>query len=572
MLIYKNDGKLHCVSKKALKLAGYNDIAEFLDSHNDFSELFVKKPGYIYNFENFSWLSFLRNANPEQKRVLINTRDNATYECTLELELLFPIDIEEETPEYYYQIEFKNLKLAEGSAAGDYFEAPTESAVFNDADLDHEMIDKAYETYEGTPEPETETSVESITFGETEEETPLFAEEEEKTEEIVNFSTVEETPVAVETSARPTDEPLDLVDFAFGDEESEATEEKEEAETAPSLDEAFKALEEQPEIELKPEETAATEEIGTEAGQPVNEELPEIAIEETAAMSAEPMDAASEAAAPQSETNISSLEMPDIRTVSGTLGLPETMVKAFVKEFVDTYFADIHEVKMAMQSNHLHIVKKEAMKLKGIASNLMMDPLAQTLEEILAEEEDERIIALWNEIDTYIHQLAELYAPATKEPEEKSALLAETTETAEAEVEEKPAVTAAESGESETAVNTLVLEEIDKGETIEFDPNEAANALGLPESLIVEFVNDFVEQAREEKVNFETAFGNEEITTINEVAHKLKGVAANLRIEDMRALMEEVQHAQTLEAAEKPLRAFYSKLAALSKTMAKEFA
>jgi len=227
---------------------------------------------------------------------------------------------------------------------------------------------------------------------------------------------------------------------------------------------------------------------------------------------------------------------------------------------------------MAMQSNHLHIVKKEAMKLKGIASNLMMDPLAQTLEEILAEEEDERIIALWNEIDTYIHQLAELYAPATKEPEEKSAPLAETTETAEAEVEEKPAVTAAESGESETAVNTLVLEEIDKGETIEFDPNEAANALGLPESLIVEFVNDFVEQAREEKVNFETAFGNEEITTINEVAHKLKGVAANLRIEDMRALMEEVQHAQTLEAAEKPLRAFYSKLAALSKTMAKEFA
>ena len=115
MLIYRNDGKLHCVSKKALKLAGYSDISQFLHEHNDYSELFIKKPGYIYNFENFSWLSFLKNAKTEQKKVLIATSDKATYECELSLEILFPVDFDKETSEYYYQIEFNNMRLLAGS-------------------------------------------------------------------------------------------------------------------------------------------------------------------------------------------------------------------------------------------------------------------------------------------------------------------------------------------------------------------------------------------------------------------------------------------------------------------------
>jgi len=118
----------------------------------------------------------------------------------------------------------------------------------------------------------------------------------------------------------------------------------------------------------------------------------------------------------------------------------------------------------------------------------------------------------------------------------------------------------------------LKLEERDTGESIMFDPNEAAEALGLPESLILEFVNDFIEQAREERKSFEKAYEKGDINTINEVAHKLKGVAANLRIEDMRQLMENVQHAQNPKEVEKELIDFYHKLAALTKMMAKEYA
>ncbi len=118
----------------------------------------------------------------------------------------------------------------------------------------------------------------------------------------------------------------------------------------------------------------------------------------------------------------------------------------------------------------------------------------------------------------------------------------------------------------------LVLEEVAGNENFEFDPAEAANALGLPESLIVEFVGDFIEQAREERPHFEEAYEAGDIKTINEIAHKLKGVAANLRIEQMRELMESVQHSQSLEEVEERLVAFYRKLAALSNTMAKEYA
>lgn len=64
-----------------------------------------------------------------------------------------------------------------------------------------------------------------------------------------------------------------------------------------------------------------------------------------------------------------------------------------------------------------------------------------------------------------------------------------------------------------------------------YDPNIAANELGLPVDLIEEFIGDFIQQSHEFKDELYEATAKNDINTLHILSHKLKGVAANLRIE-----------------------------------------
>jgi HPt (histidine-containing phosphotransfer) domain-containing protein len=65
-----------------------------------------------------------------------------------------------------------------------------------------------------------------------------------------------------------------------------------------------------------------------------------------------------------------------------------------------------------------------------------------------------------------------------------------------------------------------------------YDPSVAANELGLPVDLIEEFIGDFIQQSHEFKNELFEAAAKNDINTLHILSHKLKGVAANLRIED----------------------------------------
>jgi hypothetical protein len=70
------------------------------------------------------------------------------------------------------------------------------------------------------------------------------------------------------------------------------------------------------------------------------------------------------------------------------------------------------------------------------------------------------------------------------------------------------------------------------GKSYVYDPRVAANELGLPVDLIEEFIGDFIQQAYDFKEDlFESAAKND-FNNLHILSHKLKGVAANLRIED----------------------------------------
>lgn len=77
---------------------------------------------------------------------------------------------------------------------------------------------------------------------------------------------------------------------------------------------------------------------------------------------------------------------------------------------------------------------------------------------------------------------------------------------------------------------TIVQETFDNGYV--YDPHIASDELGLPIDLIEEFIQDFIAQAKEFKNGLYSALDNGDIENVKILSHKLKGVAANLRIQD----------------------------------------
>ena len=90
-----------------------------------------------------------------------------------------------------------------------------------------------------------------------------------------------------------------------------------------------------------------------------------------------------------------------------------------------------------------------------------------------------------------------------------------------------------------------------------YNPQIAADELGLPVDLIEEFIGDFIKQAYEFKEQLFTAMKEEDFDNIKILSHKLKGVAANLRIEDAFEVLRTVNETSDIEECEANLKRFY---------------
>ena len=87
--------------------------------------------------------------------------------------------------------------------------------------------------------------------------------------------------------------------------------------------------------------------------------------------------------------------------------------------------------------------------------------------------------------------------------------------------------------EEVTSVEPIVeTEEEEFDNSYVYDPHVASEELGLPLDLIEEFIQDFIEQAKEFKSDLYKSVEEGDFDTLKILSHKLKGVAANLRIED----------------------------------------
>jgi len=85
---------------------------------------------------------------------------------------------------------------------------------------------------------------------------------------------------------------------------------------------------------------------------------------------------------------------------------------------------------------------------------------------------------------------------------------------------------------------------------IAYSPQTAADELNLPVVLIEEFVDDFIEQARQDKDHLLTSYYQHDMDNIHELGHKLKGAASNLRINELSDILEEIQFCSDYEKLE----------------------
>ena len=89
-------------------------------------------------------------------------------------------------------------------------------------------------------------------------------------------------------------------------------------------------------------------------------------------------------------------------------------------------------------------------------------------------------------------------------------------------------------------IQEIVLENV-SALPISYSPQTAADELNLPVVLIEEFVDDFIEQARQDKDHLLTSYYQKDMDNIHELGHKLKGAASNLRINELADILEEIQ-------------------------------
>ena len=86
---------------------------------------------------------------------------------------------------------------------------------------------------------------------------------------------------------------------------------------------------------------------------------------------------------------------------------------------------------------------------------------------------------------------------------------------------------------------------------ISYNPQTAADELNLPVVLIEEFVEDFIEQAHQDKDHLLTSYYQKDMDNIHELGHKLKGAASNLRINELADILEEIQYCTEHDKLEK---------------------
>lgn len=108
-----------------------------------------------------------------------------------------------------------------------------------------------------------------------------------------------------------------------------------------------------------------------------------------------------------------------------------------------------------------------------------------------------------------------------------------------------------------TAAEQEYIDQLTVPDSYAFDPHVAADELGLPVDLIEEFIGDFIKQSHEFHDELFDSAVKTDFDNVKILSHKLKGVAANLRVEDALEMLTIINNSHDQTETEANLKAFY---------------
>ena len=107
------------------------------------------------------------------------------------------------------------------------------------------------------------------------------------------------------------------------------------------------------------------------------------------------------------------------------------------------------------------------------------------------------------------------------------------------------------------SIPVVLTQVLNVGPNYVYDPHLASDELGLPVDLIEEFIQDFISQAAEFKDDLYSSLHEGDTDNVKILSHKLKGVAANLRIEDAFEVLTTINTSDDTDEIKTNMDTFY---------------
>lgn len=505
MLIYNHNKEFIGIDNNDLQTLGFHDLEQLLVEIGDFADLFVRTPGHIHNFKHVHWIDYVMvDGSSEHSKVIINANKNL-YRAELQIGIAF---LSDEPAKEAYFVSLHGLRMLTQSERSSISHIPDFAA-----------------------EPTTLPKKETDTKKDQPEQTSLDLDQQ---------SITSQPQPTVETQPEPL----------------------------PSSDE----------YSLDDEDLFISDVQSTEPAQAVENEIPDILDVPDVPVAADQNDKALQAVLDNNYTY-------DPHVASGELGLPVDLIEEFIEDFIAQAREFKPEIYDALDAGDSDKVKTLSHKLKGVAANLRIEDAFEVL--TVVNNTTDLGVAREN-LDIFyliIEKLAgnELAAPSPADVQDTTV---EEPETAQTSDEDEMTLEFKDDSESEPylqiddedvpeqlelaelADDDFAIEDIHGDNTpleddllkiedetqesiiqepeisLEYSHEQAAAQIGLDIESFEELLNDYSQESQELVATMKTALQNDDLQFIKKLAHQLKGMSRNMRLENIAAQAESIEQTE----------------------------
>ena len=502
MLIYNSQKEFIGIDEEDLRALGFNNLADLQIEATDFSDLFLRTPGYIHNFKYVHWIDYISfGGSLDTPKAIIHTQ-KADFSCTLSISKFF---VSDSPASDAYGVHLNNIKrltqqesaqLAEDISQKATPQALDESMIPEPLSVDVEKIQSSIAQQNALFAGE-DFSYENKETDLLKEELLQIPDDEPLTQKPqVETITIDETPITLPEEVEPQiaveEEKLDIVI-------DEAPEEPFIVEESPKED--IEPLTE-PKVEVEPEPLI------------IEEVTQEEIVQETS-----------------EETDIYKNDyIYNPQVASDELGLPIDLIEEFIEDFIAQAKEFKDELYKAIDEEDINNLRILSHKLKGVAANLRIEDALEVLVIVNTSDDLKLVKTNLNYFYQIIHKL-------------------DNNEQVEDEIAEKLVV----KDEEDFVLDFKDSDETQKTSNSGYDKEKVANEIGLDMDTFNDLFNDYIIDAEDLLHAMQKLIESDDLIHLKKHIVKLEGMNKNMRVDSFSKELQTLLDTPNQEVAREAL-------------------